>query len=137
MTISVIDLSNLMYVPIKGGFTKGDIFSTILKAGAQAVGDGIAGPQGAAVAGMLADGSVWDEQSTFSDYMAILSSMSLSDMYYVGNRLNLNLTRSVTRFETWRSPANFMSWALDSQPARTLSAFAQFSDRITPPSESP
>lgn len=130
ITFSVIDLSSIMHVPIKGGFGDKNFIDRTVSATAQTLGNAVAGTTGQAVGAALSDGTVWDEQSTFSDYMSILSSMSLADIYYVGNRLNLNITRSVRSFETWKSPSNFLSWGLDTQPARMLSAFAGFSERF-------
>jgi hypothetical protein len=109
---------------------KGDFVADSIRAVAMSAGSAVGGDQGAGIAAAMTDGSVWDEQSLYSDYMAVIASMSLADNYYIGNRLNLNLTRSVRRFESWRSPSNFMSWVLDGQPARVISAFANYSDRF-------
>lgn len=130
VSFSVINLSKLMHMPIKGGFHKGDLIGSTLRAGAAGVGEALGGDLGAALGLAATSGDVWDEQSLFSDYMAVLSSMSVADNYYVGRRLDLNMTRAVRAFKTWRSPSNFMSWVLDGTTARTLSAFAQTSERF-------
>lgn len=129
MQISVVDLSSILHIPIKAGFVDANWTKSLANAGAQSLGRAIGDVEGQAVAAAIMNSSVWDEQSKYAEYMASISSMSLRDIYYVGNRLSLSLTRAVQSFDTWRSPSNFMSWALDGQPARVLSAFAQFSDR--------
>lgn len=130
LTVSVVDMSSIMHVPIKGGFMSKDVVGTAFRAGAMQAGQEAFGDGGAAVAGLLTSESVWDERSVFSDYMATLSSLSLDNMYYVGKRLNLNMTRTLQSFKTWKSPSNFMSWVLDGQPARTLSGLSQYSERF-------
>lgn len=130
ITMSVVDLSGVMSLPIKGGFLGNDWIGNAISAGATMVGEAVGGEAGAATAMALTNSMVWDEQSLFSDYMAVLTSMSLADSYYVGKRLNLNLTRALADFRTWKSPSNFMSYVLDGGTARAISAFSQFTDRF-------
>lgn len=130
ITFSVIDLSSVLHVPIKSGFGGGSTFAKVAKGAVIEGADALAGQAGRVGATAALDPSVWDEQSLFSDYMSVLTSMPLSDTYYVGNRLNINLARSMQSFKNWNSPSNMVSWAMDSAPARVLSGFAQFSDRL-------
>lgn len=139
ISFTIKDLSKLMYMPIKAGFASDNWLGSILRGGAVA-GAGIAAKgMGASdenvakaqtVANAFTDGQVWDEQSLFQDYITSITSMSWSELYYVGKRLNYNLTRSLESFQNWTSPANFMGWALDSEVARISSAFAATTDRF-------
>lgn len=131
MTFSVVDMSSLMYAPIKGSFAGPNWYRNMSQAGLATIGDAIGGSAGAGV-GLALGGSdtVWDENSAFNDYLAVMGALPIRDSYYVGRRLALNMTRAVQNFKNWRSPSNFMSWILDGGTARTLSAFSQYSERL-------
>ena len=130
VTFSVIDLSSVLHMPIKAGFASPNALTTMAKGGAVALAEAAGGDTAAAATLAVLDAGVWDEQSLFSDYMSVLTSMPLSDTYYAGNRLNINMARSLESFKKWRSPSNMVSWAMDSAPARALAGFSQFSDRL-------
>lgn len=130
VTLSVVDLSNIMHVPIKAGFHRGNVLSTVARGVTAQAASVIGGDQAATLALAAVDGATWDEQNLFQDYMAVLTGLSVSDSYYVSNRINLNMTRSLQAFKNWKSPYNLMSSILDTTPARALSAFADYTDRF-------
>ncbi len=130
LTFSVVDLSSIMHIPIKSGFTTGNWTKDLASAGTTLVAEGLGGDTAAGLAQAATNSQVWDEQSLFSDYMAVLTSLPVSDTYYVKNRLNLNMTRALQGFKNWRSPSNFLSMTMDTAPVRAISAFAQTSNRF-------
>lgn len=130
LSITFKDLSSTMHLPIKGAFADGSWLETAVTAGGILLGESVGGDKGAEVAAGLVSGAVWDEQSLFQDYVSSLTSQSFADAYYVGKRLQLNVTRALTSFNNWRSPSNLLSWTLDGWTARSLSAFAQTTDRF-------
>jgi hypothetical protein len=119
VTFSVLDMSEVLHAPISENFS-------LVDGVAQAVGS-LAGTPGQAVAAALTGG--FDEETVFSDYMAILSGMSLNDQIYPLRKLKLNLTRKMAAFEAWKSPAHIASFIGDTFPARMVGAFYRGTDR--------
>ncbi len=131
VSISVVDLSKILHMPLKGGFRPSSSMTANLATGAAMAGLDSVSPGAAATGALFMDaGNIFSEQSLFSDYMAVLSHQSVSENYYIGKRLNLNVTRSMQHFRNWRSPSNFFSWVLNGDSARTISALAQTTGRF-------
>jgi len=112
VTFSVIDMSSIMHMPITQYFR----FKNMMIAAGDAVG-GEAGA--AAMAGLT---GAFDDDTVFSDYMAVLSSIGLQDQIYSYRKLKLQLTNRIQAFKSWTSPAHFASFAGDTVPGRLLSA---------------
>lgn len=117
VSFSVLDLSSVMHMPI----TQGISFSAAA-AGAAAGGllAGVGGAVGGFALGAIAAGS-FDEDTVFTDYMALLGGMGLADQIYPWKKYKLNLTKTMTNFKTWTSWAHFASWMGNTPPARLAS----------------
>lgn len=144
VTFSIVDLSSILHMPISQGFsmdglttgaTAGVIGGAVAggsvggvagaAAGAvtgAAVGAGLGAGVDAAANAVKAVKGVFDEDTAFTDYMAVISGLGLSDQIYSFNKLKLNLTRSMTNWRSFYSASNFASFAGDVMPSRMVSA---------------
>jgi hypothetical protein len=95
VSFTVLDLSSIMHMPIIQGFN----------------------PLSNPTAGLF------DDDTTFTDYMAILGSLSLNEQIYSLDRLKLSLTRSMANMNTWFSAAHTANWVGDLAPLQLISAF--------------
>lgn len=111
VTFSIIDMSSVMHMPITEGFSLTEVATGL------AVGALTAGPAGAAAGAAVAAG-VFDDDTVFSDYMAVLGSMGLADQIYSYRRLKLNLTRKMADWDSWTSTSHFASVIGDFGPVR-------------------
>lgn len=93
VSFSIIDMSTIMHMPISEGFS----FSY--------------------------DTAFFDEDTTFTDYMAVLAGMDLADQVYSWRKLKINITRQMKHWDSFFSVSHFVSWAGDTGPARLASAF--------------
>lgn len=72
---------------------------------------------------------LFDEDNAYTDYLAVLGSLSMADQIYVSRRLQLNLTRQMVDFKKWSSPAKWGNWAGGTLVGQAISAFARVTDR--------
>ena len=108
ISFSVVDLSSLLYVPIAPGFSPLDIIDGASSFSAK----------------------LFAEDTPYHDYMAVLSSMSLSSQIYQIPKLVRNLTRGVADFNSWFSVSHTASWFAGTIPGRIWSAFLKGTERI-------
>lgn len=66
---------------------------------------------------------LFDDENAFTDYMATLSGLSLSDQIYQWRKFNLNLTRSLALTQNALTGAKVGSWLNETAPARLISGF--------------
>lgn len=95
VSFSVLDLSSIMHMPIIQGYN----------------------PFTNPTAGLF------DDDTTFTDYMAVLGSLSLNEQVYSMDRLKLRLTRTMANMNTWFSAAHTANWLGDLAPLQLISAF--------------
>ncbi len=97
VTFSVKDLSSIMHMPISEGFS----FNPAT--------------------------GIFDEDTVFSDYLAVLAGMSLSSQIYQWPKFKRNLLNKLNDFRTWASISNLSTFLVSgdsifSTPGRALSA---------------
>jgi len=128
ISFSVVDMSSIMTMPISQGFSMTSLASGAVKSATDAAASGVTKISGAG-AGIIeaggtaiaSIGATFDDDNTFSDYMAVLAGMSLSDQIYQLKKLKLNLTRNLANWNSWNSASHYASFAGDTLPARLIS----------------
>lgn len=93
VSFSIQDLSSIMHMPLSQGWEPGS-------------GNGL-----------------FDDDTVFSDYMAILGSLTLNEQTYPVDKLRLRLTNNMSNLRTWFSSAHFAQWITDLAPMQLISAF--------------
>ena len=93
ISFSVQDLSSVMHMPLIQGFLPGS-------------GNGL-----------------FDDDTVFTDYMAILGSLTVNEQTYPIEKFRLRLTRNMANIRTWFSSAHFANWVTDLAPMQLISAF--------------
>lgn len=122
VTFTVLDMSQILHMPISQNFT-------LVDAAAQAVAKAAGGKAAQAAAAAVTGVGAFDDDTVFSDYMAILSGMALNDQIYTLRKLKLNLTRKMEMYEQWTSVSHMASFLGDTFPSQMISAFYRGTDR--------
>lgn len=73
----------------------------------------------------LSVSSIFDNESLYHDYMATLTSLSLAEQIYVGERLKLGVTKYLKNRDSWFSVPHAMNALGDMAPVRLFSVFFQ------------
>jgi hypothetical protein len=117
VSFSILDLSSVMHMPISQGI------NFAAAAAASATGAIVGGPVGAGLGfavSQIASGT-FDEDTIYTDYLAVLGGMGLADQIYPWRKYKLNLTRQMTNWNTWFSWAHFASYMGNTPPGRLVS----------------
>lgn len=104
VTFSVTDLSTIMHMPIVSKF-KGSVLDSV-------------DPEISA----YLDKDTYDDDNTFTDYMAILGGLSLADQIYPVNKLRLRAATRKAQWRKMRSPAYHANWMAGTGLGRLASA---------------
>lgn len=136
VTFSIVDMSTILHMPISEGFSMdgaatGAVVGGVAGAVVGNVPGAVVGAAAGTAVGATVDAvnnaiktinSIFDDDTVFSDYMAILGSMGLQDQIYSFRRLKMNLTRARETFDSWYSVSHFASFAGDTFPGQMISA---------------
>lgn len=93
VTFSVKDLSSIMHMPISQGFS------------------------------LNPTKGIFDEDTTFSDYMGVLAGLDIDDQIYSFRKFALNMTRYATNWRSWTSSSHMASFLANGTPLRFVSMF--------------
>lgn len=75
------------------------------------------------VQGFSVAAGLFDDETVFTDYMAILGSLTVNEQIYPVERLRLRLTKNMSNVKTWFSSAHFAQWVTDLAPMQLITAF--------------
>lgn len=103
VTFSVVDLSTVLHMPVNSSLKIGNIVKDL-------VGN-------------------FDDDNAFTDYMAVLGSLSLADQIYPTNKIRIRRARGMANWEQWKSPAYHSNWMMGTAPGRLLSAMTHTTNR--------
>lgn len=119
--VTIVDMSSILHMPIANQFSP-------LEGALDALGETVGGKTGAEAMSLLTK-SAWDEDNSYTDYLAILGSLSYQDMVYPVNKWRLSVANQMAEFKTWRSPAHWANWFMGTLPGRMLNAISDNTDR--------
>lgn len=122
VTFSVMDMSSILHMPIAQGLSPlGNAAAKVGKTVADVSADLGFATTGAVVGGILA-GAFFDDDSSFTDYMATLGHLGLADQIYSLRKLKMNLTMRAKQWDSWASESHFASYLADFAPVRLWAA---------------
>lgn len=75
------------------------------------------------IQGFMPGNGLFDDDTVFTDYMAVLGSLTLNEQTYPVEKLRLRLTRTMSNLNTWFSSAHFAQWVGDLAPLQIIGAF--------------
>lgn len=127
VTFSIVDLSTMLHMPISANMrTLGD--GVVMGVGS-AVNWLTNSEKGSEYASAIAP-STYDEDSAFTDYLAVLGSLSHPDMTYGTRRWYMNRMRTMRNWKDQFTPASMaQAFTYGTMPGRMLNAVSRDSDR--------
>jgi len=73
--------------------------------------------------------TIFAEDSSYSDYLAVLSSLSMADQFYISRRLKLSLYRSMVSYRKWTNPSFYANWYNGTRVGRVHNLISREIDR--------
>lgn len=121
VTFTITDLSSVMHLPIHSNFGLTDMAM-------QAAGDIAGGLGGQELASYFQKGT-YDDDNSFTDYLAVLGGLSWQDMTYANRRWRLARYRQMQNWTSWKSPARASMWFGQTLPGRLINVISAETDR--------
>lgn len=98
VNVSIVNLSKILHIPISTDLTVSDLVGL----------------------------TMFDEDNNYTDYLAVLASLGLSEQYYASSRWRIRRARSLQNFDTTFSVNALLSWgANDTTVGSLISIFAR------------
>jgi hypothetical protein len=96
VSFNVVELSNILHMPVAKAFNP--------------IRD-------------LSVSSIFDNESLYHDYIATLSSLSLAEQIYVGERLKIGITKYMKNLDSWFSVPHALNWVGDMSAVKMFTVF--------------
>lgn len=140
VNITFADLTSVVHMPLTAAFSASN---AAVAAAGQAAGASVATAvnvlggnvdsaaaqtTGAALSTALMPSS-YDDDNTYTDYLAVLGSLPLEAQINQFRKLKLRLTKQMADFVQFKSPAHFSNWAMGGIFGDVLKAVSQRTDR--------
>ena len=126
VTFSIVDMSTVMHMPINSNFGASD---KIIQGAANIIGAATGNEQGWSEAAAYVQKATYDDDNAFTDYLAVLGSLSWQDLIYANRRWRLARYRQMQNWSSWKSPARVSSWMGHTTLGRVINALSVESDR--------
>ena len=98
INLSITNLSKMLYVPITTELSASDLLGL----------------------------TIFDEDTNFTDYMAVLGSLGLAEQYYASSRWRLRANFKYTQFKSFLTVESFLTWgATETLPGDIIAIFAR------------
>jgi hypothetical protein len=108
VTITIVDLSTILSMPINPGFSN-------VQGAATLAAEALAGDTGVAAVTMFSK-ATYGEDNKYTDYLATLASLPFEDQISTKRRWKLAMARGRAEYGSWKSPARMASGVFDSFP---------------------
>lgn len=129
VTLTIIDLSKVVHMPLNPGFGIGRaatmaVAEKVLGAATSIGGDSATGERIGQAAAAALMSSTYDDDNKYSDYLAVLGSLPMDAQINTFRKLKLRLTQQAAEFKAWTSPAHGMNWFMGTLPGSVIKAFS-------------
>lgn len=132
VSFTVTDMSTVMHMPLKSAMSTLDAVTAAslgVAGGAASVVGGSTYAEGAELAekvSLAAQSATYDDDNAFTDYMAVLGSLSMHDQVYSDNKWRLSMARRYAELQSFKSPAKTASWVMGNHSTEWLKKVAIF-----------
>lgn len=121
VTITIVDLSTILSMPINPGFSN-------LQGAATLAAEALGGDVGVTAVTALSK-ATYGEDNKYTDYLATLASLPFEDQISTKRRWKLAMARGRAEYGAWKSPARISAGVFDSFPGDIIKMLSLPTDR--------
>jgi hypothetical protein len=121
VTITIVDLSTILSMPINPGFSN-------IQGAATLAAEALAGDAGVTAVTAISK-ATYGEDNKYTDYLATLASLPFEDQISTKRRWKLAMARGRAEYGAWKSPARIASGVMDTFPGDIIKMLSLPTDR--------